>query len=293
MSRSVIITCAITGGGDTVGKSDKVPVTPEQIANSAIEAGKAGAAICHCHVRDPETGAPSMRKDLYAEVAQRIRDSDSNIVINLTTGPGAGFTPSADNPAVNANPDAFRKPEERTAHVEELLPEVCSLDVATLNFGERAFVNVPQHLAVMAERIRKAGIKPELEVFDAGHLRLARKMIDDGLIDPPPMFQLCLGIPWGAPATPETVTYMKNMLPKDALWAGFGISRQQMPMVAEIVNLGGHVRVGLEDNLYLDKGVLATNAQLVERAANIITALGANVASPDEARQILGLRGTQ
>jgi uncharacterized protein (DUF849 family) len=293
MSRSVIITCAITGGGDTVGKSDKVPVTPEQIANAAIDAGKAGAAICHCHVRDPETGAPSMRKDLYAEVAQRIRDSESNIVINLTTGPGAGFIPSKENPAVNANPGAFRKPEERTAHVEELLPEVCSLDVATLNFGERAFVNTPQHLAIMAERIRKAGIKPEIEVFDAGHLRLARKMIDDGLIEPPPMFQLCLGIPWGAPATPETVTYMKNMLPKDALWGGFGISRQQMPMVAEIVNLGGHVRVGLEDNLYLEKGVLATNAQLVEKAAGIITLLGANVASPDEARQILGLRGTQ
>ena len=293
MSRSVIITCAITGGGDTVGKSDKVPVTPEQIANSAIEAGKAGAAICHCHVRDPETGAASMRKDLYAEVTQRIRDSDSNIVINLTTGPGARFTPSAENPAVNASPGSFRKPEERTAHVEELLPEVCSLDVATLNFGEHAFVNTPQHLAIMAERIRKAGIKPELGVFDAGHLRLARKMIDDGLIDSPPLFQLCLGIPWGAPATPESVTYMKNMLPKDALWAGFGISRQQMPMVAEIVNLGGHVRVGLEDNLYLEKGVLATNAQLVEKAAGIITLLGANVATPDEARQILGLRGTQ
>ncbi|MBC6440458.1 MAG: 3-keto-5-aminohexanoate cleavage protein [Rhodospirillales bacterium] len=293
MSRSVIITCAVTGGGDTVGRSDKVPVTPEQIANSAIDAGKAGASICHIHVRDPETGAPSMRQDLYAEVTRRIRESDSNIVINLTTGPGASFIPSDDNPAFNKNPGTFRKPEERTAHVEDLLPEVCSLDVATLNFGERAFVNVPQHLAVMAERIRAAGIKPELEVFDAGHLRLARKMVDDGLIEPPPMFQLCLGIPWGAPATPETVAYMKSMLPENALWAGFGISRQQMPIAAEIVNQGGHIRVGLEDNLYLQKGVLATNAQLVEKAADIIMMLGCNVAKPDEARAILGLRGTQ
>jgi len=293
MSRSVIITCAVTGGGDTVGKSDKVPVTPEQIANSAIEAGRAGAAICHIHVRDPETGAPSMRKDLYAEVAQRIRESDSNIVINLTTGPGARYIPSDDNPAVNKTPGSFRKPEERTEHVEELLPEVCSLDVATLNFGEHAFVNVPQHLVAMAERIRAAGIKPELEVFDAGHLRLARKMVDDGLIETPPMFQLCLGIPWGAPATPETVHYMRSMLPDNALWAGFGISRQQMPIAAEIVNQGGHVRVGLEDNLYLERGVLATNAQLVEKAAGIITMLGCNVASPDEARKMLGLRGTQ
>ncbi len=293
MSRSVIITCAVTGSGDTVAKSDKVPVTPERIAGAAVDAGKAGAAICHIHVRDPETGAPSMRKDLYAEVVGRIRESGSDIAINLTTGPGAGFTPSPDDPAVNANPGAFRKPEERTAHVEELLPEVCSLDVATMNFGERAFVNVPRHLEVMARRIRAAGVKPELEVFDAGHLRLARKMVDDGLIDAPPMFQLCLGIPWGAPATPETVAYMRSMLPADAVWSGFGISRRQMPTVAEVVNQGGHVRVGLEDNLYLERGVLATNAQLVEKAAGIVAMLGCNVASTGEAREMLGLRGAR
>ncbi len=293
MSRPVIVTCAVTGGGDTVAKSDKVPVTPRQIAEAAIAAGKAGAAICHCHVRDPETGAPSMGEELYAEVVKRIRDSDSDIVINLTTGPGASFRPSADDPAVNALPGGFRSPQARTRHVEALLPEVCSLDVATMNFGERAFVNLPGHLATMARRIRAAGVKPELEVFDAGHLRLARKLLDDGLIDPPPMFQLCLGIPWGAPATPEAAAYMASMLPADANWAGFGISRQQMPMVAEIVNLGGHVRVGLEDNLYLERGVLATNAQLVEKAAAIVAMLGARVASPDEARAILGLRGTQ
>ena len=293
MSRPVIITCAITGGGDTVSRSDKVPVTPEQIATAAIDAGKAGAAICHIHVRDPETGAPSMRQDLYAEVADRIRDSDSTIVINLTTGPGAGFTPSADDPSRTAVPGSFRTPGERVRHVEELLPEVCSLDVATMNFGERAFVNVPEHLQEMARRIRAAGVKPELEVFDAGHLRLARRMVDDGLIDSPPMFQLCMGIPWGAPAAAETVTYLRSMLPDGALWAGFGISRLQMPMVAEVVNQGGHVRVGLEDNLYLERGVLATNAELVEKAAGIISMLGCRVAKSDEARSMLGLRGTQ
>ncbi len=293
MSRPVIITCAITGGGDTVSRSDKVPVTPEQIATAAIDAGKAGAAICHIHVRDPETGAPSMRQDLYAEVAGRIRDSDSTIVINLTTGPGAGFTPSADDPSRAAVPGSFRTPGERVRHVEELLPEVCSLDVATMNFGERAFVNVPEHLQEMARRIRAAGVKPELEVFDAGHLRLARRMVDDGLIDSPPMFQLCMGIPWGAPAAAETVTYLRSMLPDGALWAGFGISRLQMPMVAEVVNQGGHVRVGLEDNLYLERGVLATNAELVEKAAGIISMLGCRVAKSDEARSMLGLRGTQ
>jgi len=293
MSRPVIITCAVTGGGDTTGKSDKVPVTPEQIANAAIDAGKAGATICHIHVRNPETGKPSMEKSLYAEVVKRIRDSESNIVINLTTGPGGGFMPSDNDPMANALVGALRKPEERTAHVEELLPEVCSLDVATMNFGERAFVNVPQHLEVMAKRISAVGTKPELEVFDAGHARLASKMVADGLIAAPPMFQLCLGVPWGAPATPESLAYMKGLLPEGALWAGFGISRAQMPMVAEIVNQGGHVRVGLEDNLYLDKGVFATNAQLVEKAVSIIHLLGARPAEPDEARKMLGLRGTQ
>jgi len=293
MSRPVIITCALTGGGDTTGKSDKVPVTPEQIANAAIDAGKAGATICHIHVRDPKTGKPSMEKSLYAEVVKRIRESESNIIINLTTGAGGGFMPSDGDAGVNALPRGLRRPEERTEHVEELKPEVCSLDVATMNFGERAFVNVPQHLEAMARRIRDAGTKPEIEVFDAGHARLASKMYADGLFDAPPLFQLCLGIPWGAPATPEALAYMRNQLPKDAIWAGFGISRQQMPMVAEVVNLGGHVRVGLEDNLYLDKGQLATNAQLVERAVGIINLMGARVAEPDEARKMLGLRGTQ
>ena len=291
MSRPVVITCAVTGGGDTVGKHPDIPVTPEQIATAVIDSCKAGAAACHIHVRDPETGKPSMRNDLYAEVVKRVRDSGSPVVINLTTGPGGRFLPDAKEPSNNVDPRGFRAPEDRVTHVEELKPEVCTLDVATMNFGESAFVNVPQHLRIMAERIRAAGAKPELEVFDAGHVRLARQLIDEGLVDAPPMFQLCLGIPWGAPATPEAMQLMRNALPEGAHWAAFGISRTQMPMVAEAVNLGGHVRVGLEDNLYLDRGVFASNPQLVERAAAIVSALGARPAEPDEARAILKLNG--
>jgi uncharacterized protein (DUF849 family) len=291
MSRPVVITCAVTGGGDTVGKHPDIPVTPEQIATAVIDSCKAGAAVCHIHVRDPETGKPTMRGDLYAEVVKRVRDSGSPVVINLTTGPGGRYMPDAEEPWKNVDPRGFRPPEERVTHVEELKPEVCSLDVATMNFGESAFVNLPQHLRVMAERIRAAGAKPELEVFDAGHVQLARKLVEEELIDAPPMFQLCLGIPWGAPATPEAMQVMKNALPEGAHWAAFGISRTQMPMVAEAVNLGGHVRVGLEDNLYLERGVFASNPQLVEKAASIISALGAKPAEPDEARKILKLNG--
>jgi uncharacterized protein (DUF849 family) len=291
MSRPVVITCAVTGGGDTAGKHPDLPVTPEQIATAVIDSCKAGAAVCHIHVRDPETGKPSMRGELYAEVVKRVRDSGSSVVINLTTGPGGGYMPDAKEPWKNVDPRGFRAPEDRVAHVEELKPEVCSLDVATMNFGERAFVNIPQHLRVMAERIRAAGAKPELEVFDAGHVELACHLVNEGLIDAPPMFQLCLGIPWGAPATPDAMQVMRSRLPEGAHWAAFGISRTQMPMVAEAVNLGGHVRVGLEDNLYLERGVLASNPQLVEKAAAIISALGARAAEPDEARAILKLNG--
>ena len=293
MARAVIVTCAVTGSGDTVSRSDKVPVTPAEIAAAAIDAGKAGASICHIHVRDPETGKPSMETALYADVVGRIRDSDSDIVLNLTTGPGARYMPSREDPGVNCLPLGMRLPRERTRHVEALRPELCSLDVATLNFGETAFVNVLGQLRIMAGRMRDSGARPELEIFDAGHARLAARMIEDGLIASPPLFQLCLGVPWGAPATPQTLAYMRGLLPDDAIWAGFGIARQQMPMVAEIVNLGGHVRVGLEDNLYLERGVLATNAQLVDRAAAIVAMMGARVAEPAETRALLGLRGSQ
>ncbi len=294
MARSVIVSCAITGGGDTVGKHPAIPVTPAQIAQSSIEAAGAGAAIVHIHVRDPQTGKPSLDQKLYAEVTQRIRDSGTDVIINLTTGAGARYVPGEDNPSVGAPGSTVKTPDFRTQHIEDLRPEVCSLDVGTFNFGENVFMNTPAHLRKMAANIKAAGVKPELEVFDSGQIRLARHLIDNGLIDAPPLFQICLGIAWAAPATPEAMTFMRDQLPDGALWASFGIGPAQFPMVAQAVLLGGNVRVGLEDNLYLEKGVYApTNASLVEKAAKIITLLGANLASPNEARAMLGLTTKQ
>jgi uncharacterized protein (DUF849 family) len=290
MSRPVIITCALTGGGDTTGASPHVPVTPEQIAREALAARAAGAAIVHIHVRDPATGKPSRDIALYRDVVRRIREARSDVLINLTTGAGARFVPDDADPNRNAAPGMV-SPEERVAHVLELRPDICSLDVATMNFGAHAFVNIPAHLERMAARIRDAGVKPELEVFDLGHAALARHLVEKGLFTDPPWFQLCLGIPWGAPATTEAMLALKAMVPANGVWSGFGISRQQFPMAAQAVILGGHVRVGLEDNLYLARGQLSPgNAPLVERAARIVRELGSTVATPEEARGILGLR---
>ncbi len=293
MTRPVIITCALTGGAPFTGKNKAVPVTPQEIADSAIGAARAGAAIVHIHVRDPETGQPSMRPDLYRETVERIRDSGVDVIINLTTGPGARFVPGDDDPRVGGAGTTMKPWPERVTHVEELKPEVCSLDVGSMNFGEHVFVNTPAHLRKMAEAIRNTGTKPELEVFDLGHVRLARRLVEDGLVKPPPLFQICLGIPWGAPATPETMLAMRDQLPAGALWAGFGIGATQFPMVAQAVLLGGHVRVGLEDNLWLRRGVPApSNAALVERAVTIIDELGEQPASVPEARRILNPGGT-
>ncbi|MEO7405346.1 MAG: 3-keto-5-aminohexanoate cleavage protein [Burkholderiales bacterium] len=290
MQNDVIISCALTGAGDTTKLSPYVPITPEQIANEARAARKAGAAIVHIHVRDPATGGPSMALAHYAEVVKRIRDSGSDVIINLTSGAGARFTPSKEDPK-RATPDStISSPEVRVEHIVSLKPEVCSLDVATMAFGNHAFVNLPGDLTRMAKLIQEAGVKPELEVFDLGHVRLARELAESGVIKGPPLFQLCLGVPWGAPATPETMMLMRDQLPKGAMWAGFGISRMQLPMVAQAVVLGGHVRVGLEDNLYIAKGELSKgNAPLVERAVKIIESIGANVASPAIARKLLGI----
>ena len=290
MARPVIITCAVTGGADTVGKHPAIPVTPAQIATAAIDACKAGAAIAHIHVRDPETGKPSMENRLYGEVVQRIRDSGSPIIINLTTGAGARFYPSDNDPATGDRMTTLTTPARRVEHVLEFKPEICSLDMGSFNFGDWVFINTPKHLAQMARAIRAAGVKPELEVFESGQIRLAAKLIADGDIAGPALFQLCLGIPWAAPATPETMLYMRDLLPAGSTWAGFGISSLQFPMVAQAVLLGGHVRVGLEDNLYLERGVFApSNAALVERAVAVIRAIGGEVATPNEARTILGL----
>lgn len=289
MNREVIVSCAVTGSGDTVGKHPDIPVTPEQIANAAIDAARAGAAIAHMHVREPD-GTPSRSVEYYSEVVDRVRDSDVDVIINLTAGMGGDFYPSEDNPAVGGPGTDMVGPEERLVHVEALLPEICSLDCGTLNFADGTYISTPAMLRTMAQRIKDCGVKPELECFDTGHVRLASQLIKEGLIEDPPLFQICLGIPWGAPATTSAMKGMADMLPEGALWAGFGISAMEMPMVAQAVLLGGHVRVGLEDNLYLDRGVFASNGQLVERAINIIELMGARAVTPAEAREKLGLR---
>jgi uncharacterized protein (DUF849 family) len=292
MSEHVIVSCAVTGSApETFKRNSAVPVTPEAIATSAIDAARAGAAIVHIHVRNPETGAPSRELTHYREVVERIRESGTDVLINLTTGPGARFVPGAGNPLEPGPGTTLVSPEERVAHVLTLKPELCSLDIATMNMGEAVFMNTPAHLRVMAQAIRAAGVKPELEVFDLGHIRLGRALIEEGLIDTPPLFQLCTGISWGMPAEPRALMAAADMLPDGAIWAAFGISRMQFPMVAQTVLLGGHVRVGLEDNIWLERGVPApSNAALVEKAVSIIRLLGCEPASPGTARQILELR---
>lgn len=290
MKRPVIVTCAITGGGDTTGKHPAIPITPKQIAESAVEAASAGAAVVHIHVRDPLTGKPSSKLEYYEEVVERIRASNSDVLINLTTGAGARFVPSKEEPSLGGPGTTMMTPATRVLHVQRLRPEICSLDIATMNFGEHAFVNVPEHIRIMAKAIGEAGVLPELEVFDVGHLRLARHLLEQKAIKSPVIFQVCLGIPWGAPATPETMMFMRDMLPPDSVWTGFGIGAQQFPMVAQAVLLGGHIRVGLEDNLYLERGVLApTNAALVDKAVRLLSALDVAPATPAEARRILGI----
>ncbi len=289
MSRDVIVTCAVTGGHENHTKHPDFPITPDQIAAACLEARAAGAAIVHIHVRDPETGTPTGEPSLYRAVVERIRESGSDVLINLTSGYGGRFVPGDDDPHVGGPGTNLMAPEARMIHVQELRPDICTLDVGTLNFGERVFMNTPPHLRIMAQIARDAGVKPEIECFEPGHIMFAQQLIAEGLIEAPPMFQLCLGIPYGSPAIPEMMTLMRNLLPEGANWAGFGISRQEFPMVAQAVSLGGHVRVGLEDNLYLGKGEWATNGKLVERAANIIRDLGAEVAEPARAAELLGL----
>jgi uncharacterized protein (DUF849 family) len=285
-----MISCAVTGSADTPGKNPAVPVTPEQIASSAIDAAKAGAAIVHIHVRDPKTTLPSMDGAHYAEVVDRIRQSGTDVVINLTTGPGGRFSPSADDPMQLGPGTTLRTPRQRVQHVLDLRPEICSLDMGSMNMGPNVFVNTPSILEAMATDIRNAGVTPELEVFETGHLLLAKRMIETGHLKGPGMFQICLGIAWGQPATSEAMIYMRNLLPAGCTWFAFGISLHQFPMAAQAVLLGGHVRVGLEDNLYLERGKLTpSNAALVAKAVKIIELLGSSVATPNEARELLGL----
>lgn len=292
MPTPTIITCALTGSADTAGKNPAVPVTPEEIATSGIEAARAGAAIIHIHVRDPETRLGSMNVGYYREVVERVRDSGIDVVLNLTTGPGARFVPGDPDPKTAGPGSTITTPERRVEHILALRPEICSLDMGSMNFGPYVFANIPAHLSKMAAHIRAAGVKPELEVFEAGHIQLAAKMVADGAFDAPQLFQIVLGVPWGAPSTPEAMVFMRNLLPPGANWAGFGIGRAEFPFVALAAMLGGHCRVGLEDNLYLEKGVLApSNAALVEKAVRVLEVTGATVATSAQAREILGLRG--
>ena len=292
MNPEVVITCAVTGAGDTVGKHPDIPVTPAQIAASALDAARAGAAIVHCHVRDPATGKGSRDVALYREVVDRIRDAETDVVINLTAGMGRDLDIGPDDaPTVFGNETDLVGAVDRLPHVAELLPEICSLDCGSYNFGEGSlvYVSTPDMLRLGARRIRELGVKPELEIFDTGHLSFTLQMLDEELLADPPLFQLCFGIPWAAPADVGVFKACVDMLPSGSNWTAFAISRNQMPFAAQSVLLGGHVRVGLEDNLYLKRGVYATNAQLVERARQIVELLGARVLGPDEARAKFGL----
>jgi uncharacterized protein (DUF849 family) len=287
MARKVIVTCAVTGGGAMTPNSKYVPITPMQIADEVINAAKAGATIAHIHVRDPKTGAPAMDLELYTETVERVRSSAVDIILNLTGGMGAGYEPPLEEGGETVG---VVSPAKRTEHIVRLRPEICSLDIATMNFGTRAIVNTPAHLKFMAQRMVAAGVKPELEVFDLGQLGLALQMLKDGDLPKAPLFQFCLGILGGAPASAEAMLMMRSLVEPGATWSAFGISRAQFPMAAQSVILGGHVRVGLEDNLFLKEGELSPgNAPLVERACTIVNSLGCSVATPKEARELLSL----
>ena len=290
MNQDVIISCAVTGAGDTVGKHPAIPVTPRQIADAAIEAANAGAAIAHLHVRDITTGKAARDLAHYREAVKLVRESGVDIVINLTAGMGGDYVYDPANPALPGAGSDLIGAAERLAHVEELRPEICTLDCGSLNFGTGAFLATADLLRDMAARIQAMGVKPEIEAFELGHIWLAKQLMAEGLIDKPALFQLCLGIPWGAEATTEAMVAMRNHLPPDCNWAGFAIGRNQMAFVAQAVLLGGNVRVGLEDNIWLDKGVYASNGSLVTRAREIVERMGARVLSPAEARAKLGLK---
>ncbi len=289
MSNHVILTCAVCGGHNNQGKHPDYPITPAHIARDCIDAAKAGAAIAHIHVRDPETGMRSGDPALFREVVERIRDSGCDILINLTTSEGARFVPGEVDAAVGGAGTTLKQPLVRLLHIEELRPDICTLDVGTFNFGDTVFVNTPDHLRIMAKRIQELGVKPELEVFEPGHIMFAHKLIEEGLIDDAPMFQLCLGISHASPATPEVLSLMKGMLSKNSNWSAFGISRMEFDIVAQAVSQGGNCRVGLEDNLYIGKGEFASNLQLVDRAIRIIRELGREPATPQQAAKRLGI----
>ena len=289
--RKTILTCAVTGNLTRPDQTPHLPITPEQIANECLAAAEAGAAVVHIHVRDPLTGKPSMEIDHYRDVVDRIRRRRADLVINLTTGPGGRYVPSEDDPKIYAPGTTLLPPEKRVEHIALIRPDICSLDLNTMNSGPDVVINTPRNVRKMAAVIRSSGVMPELEIFDSGDLHLARDLITEGTLDGPGLWTFVLGVKYGFSASPETLMYARNQLPAGAIWAAFGIGRTEFPMVAQSWLYGGHVRVGLEDNIYLEKGVLAKgNAELVRKAVAILKSLGGDVASPAEARVLLGLR---
>ena len=293
MNREVFITCAVTGSGSTQDRSHHVPRSPKQIADSAIDAAKAGAAVVHCHVRDPDTGIPSRKIEYYKEVTNRIREAEVDVILNLTAGMGGDMVfGSVDSPLPYSEKGTdMAGADERVQHLVECLPEICTLDCGTMNFAEADYVmtNTPGMLRSMALKMTNLGVRPEIEAFDTGHLWFAKQLVNEGLIENPVMVQLCMNVPWGAPDDLNTLMAMVNNIPDEWTFSAFSLGRHQMPYVAAAVLAGGNVRVGLEDNIFLDKGVLATNAQLVERASKIINNLGAKIIGPSEVRQKLNL----
>lgn len=285
-----LITCAVTGNLVKPEQTPHLPITPTQIADECLAAAEAGAGQVHIHVRDPGTGKPSMEVELYREVVERIRRQDRELIVNLTTGPGGRFIPSEDDPKVYAPGTSLLPPERRVEHIALIRPDVCSLDLNTMNSGPDVVINTPKNVRRMAKVIREAGVKPELEIFDSGDIHLALDLIADGTLDGPGMWTFVLGVKYGFAPTPETLLYARNMLPRGAFWSAFGIGRMEFPIVAQAWLMGGHVRVGMEDNIYLSHGVLAeSNAQLVAKARDIVRSLGGQVASASEARGMLGL----
>ncbi len=292
-NKNVFITCAVTGSGSSQDRSSHVPRSPEQIANSAIDAARAGAAVVHCHVRDPQTGTPSRKLEYYREVTDRIRASEVDVVLNLTAGMGGDLVfGSGENPLPPSAGTDLVGPAERVAHVAECLPEICTLDCGTMNFAEADYVatNTPGMLRSMGQMMTDLGVRPEIEAFDTGHLWFAKQLVEEGILKDPALVQLCMGIPWGAPDDLNTFMAMVNNVPEHWVFSAFSISRNQMAYVAAAVLAGGNVRVGLEDNLWLEKGVLATNAQLVERSVSIIENMGSKVMGPQEVREMLNLK---
>jgi len=293
MNYEPFITCAVTGSGETADKHPGLPITPKQIAAAAIEAADAGAAIAHIHVRDPETGKGARDPKLYREVVERIRDSGKDVIINLTAGMGGDIVFGPGETLLPLNPEGTDMvgPIERLIHVEELLPEICTIDCGTMNFaaGDYVMTNTPGMLRAMARRVQELGVRPELEVFDTGHLVFVKQLIKEGLLDDPVMIQLCMGIPYGAPDDPLTTMAMVHRMPAGAIFSGFSIGRMQLPYVAMAALAGGNVRVGLEDNLYLGRGQLASNGDLVSRARQILEGMGARLLGPAEVREKLKL----